>query len=141
MGADMRKRTKPRPSLHVCMRLANSLRKTRAPRRVDIEQQVIWLHSQPRVRLELLVFGFLRITTGGLRSEARIHGAQRGHFINGQAILIAELGLKVAYERVQGLLRCDEAPATRRAQEVRDRGSGEAGGDREGLRVWGVRRK
>ena len=133
MGADMRKRTKPRPSLHVCMRLANSLRKTRAPRRVDIEQQVIWLHSQPRVRLELLVFGFLRITTGGLRSEARIHGAQRGHFIDDQTIILAEPGLEVAYERLQGLLRGDEAPTARCTQEIRDGRGSEAGRNREGL--------
>ena len=79
------------------------------------------------------MFGLVRIAKGGLGSELRIHGAQRGHLIDNQTIILAELGFEVAQERVQGLLRGDEAVAARCAQEVRYRGSGEARGDREGL--------
>ena len=55
----------------------------------------------------------------------RVDGVQRGNLIDDQPIVLAEFSLELADERVQRLLRRDEAARARSAEQVRYRGGGE----------------
>lgn len=78
-----------------------------------------------RVRHERVRYRLLR--------KPREQHVQRRHLVDHERVVRAELGLRVRDERVQGVLRGDQAVGARGAQQVRDRGRRETRGDGEGL--------
>ena len=83
--------------------------KASAPRRMQVELHVLGLRCDRgrRVGLERV----LRL----LRRQVRVDGVERRDLIDDQPVLLAELRLELADERVQRLLRRDEVARARSA--------------------------